>query len=267
MSASAVPGHKNELLNGKQIVVSGGAGLLGRCFCHGIVAHGGMVVVADKDYAAASLLAEDLNRIRNKSAIAFALDITDPQSVCELLSFAGERLGGADALVNNAYPRNANYGRPLEEVTYTDFCENLSLHLGGYFLMMQQFALYFKGCGGGSIVNMGSIYGTLAPRFSVYEGTSMTMPPEYAAIKAGILQLTRYFAQRFKKDGVRVNSLSPGGIKDGQPESFLESYASFCGRKGMLDPDDLVGTLIFLLSDYSRYVTGQNIVVDDGFSM
>jgi NAD(P)-dependent dehydrogenase (short-subunit alcohol dehydrogenase family) len=255
------------LLAGKKVVVTGGAGLLGRGFCHSIATHGGVVVVADRDFVAASRIAEDLNSTKEECAAACALDITDAESVSALISFIEERFGGADALVNNAYPRNANYGRAVEDVAYRDFCENLSLHLGGYFLMMQQFSLFFRRRGGGCIVNMGSIYGTLPPRFSVYEGTPMTMPVEYAAIKAGVLQLTRYFAQCFKKDGVRVNSLSPGGIRDRQPESFMEAYASFCGKKGMLEPSDIEGALVFLLSDASRYVTGQNFIVDDGFSL
>ncbi|NLD97892.1 MAG: SDR family oxidoreductase [Synergistaceae bacterium] len=255
------------LLAGKRVVVTGGAGLLGRCFCRGIVDQGGFVIVADRDFDSASLLSIELNNTKEKCATAFALDITDAESVSGLISFVEDRFGGADALVNNAYPRNANYGRPVEEVTYKDFCENLSLHLGGYFLMMQQFSLFFRRRGSGCIVNMGSIYGTLPPRFSVYEGTSMTMPPEYAAIKAGVHQLTLYFAQCFKKYGVRVNTLSPGGIADEQPESFLQAYNSFCGTKGMLEPDDIVGTLLFLLSDASRYVTGRNLIVDDGFSL
>jgi len=90
---------------------------------------------------------------------------------------------------------------------------------------------------------------------------------EYAAIKSSVIHLTRYFAQYFKRDGIRCNSLSPGGILDKQPESFLESYKSFCGTKGMLDSQDVIGTLLFLLSDASKYITGQNLVIDDGFSL
>ena len=93
------------------------------------------------------------------------------------------------------------------------------------------------------------------------------MPVEYSAIKSGVLHLTRYFAQYLKGTQIRVNAISPGGIKDGQPESFLRAYASFCATKGMLDPSDLTGSLTFLLSDMSQYITGQNIVVDDGFSL
>ena len=256
-----------NLLTGKIVVVTGGAGLLGQIFCRAIVEHGGSVVVADRKYDTASTLVKELNAAREECACAFALDIVDTESVHSLLAFLEERFEHVDAVVNNAYPRNANYGRHVEEVTYSDFCENVSLHLGGYFLLMQQFALFFRSQGYGNIINMGSIYGAIPPRLSIYEGTQMTMPVEYAAIKAGVHQLTRYFAQYFKKDGVRVNTLSPGGIEDGQPESFTRAYASFCGTRGMLEPSDLAGTLVFLLSDASRFVMGQNIIVDDGFSL
>lgn len=95
----------------------------------------------------------------------------------------------------------------------------------------------------------------------------MTMPVEYAAIKAAIVHLTRYFAQYFKADGIRVNCISPGGILDKQDEKFLREYKSQCGEKGMLDPQDVTGSLLFLLSDASKYMTGQNLIVDDGFSL
>ena len=107
----------------------------------------------------------------------------------------------------------------------------------------------------------------MTPRFEVYDGTAMTMPVEYSAIKAGVVQLTRYFAQYFKGSGIRVNCISPGGILDNQPESFLTAYNSHCASKGMLVPQDVLGALLFLLSDESRFMTGQNIVVDDGYSL
>ena len=105
------------------------------------------------------------------------------------------------------------------------------------------------------------------PRFEIYENTMMTMPIEYTVIKSSIIQLTRYFAKYFKLDGVRCNTLSPGGIYNNQPKSFVESYNDYCGKKGMLDGKDVVGSLIYLLSDASCYVTGQNIIVDDGFCL
>lgn len=255
------------MLRDKVVVVTGGAGLLGQAFAHCIAEHGGIAVIADLNVEAATRIAEKISAKFPLYAEAAELDITDKKSVTTLITGLRERHGRIDAVVNNAYPRNCNYGRKLEDVTYEDFCENVGLHLGGYFLVAQQFGLFFREQGGGNIVNMASIYGTMAPRFEIYEGTPMTMPVEYAAIKSAVVQLTRYFAQYFKGNGVRVNCISPGGIMDNQPEAFLQSYNARCGGKGMLDPQDINGSLLFLLSDTSRYITGQNLIVDDGFSL
>lgn len=253
-------------LVGKVVVITGGAGLLGRRFASAVARAGAVAVVADRDLAAAGNSAGELVG-QGLKAEGVALDITSQASLETMIADLHARHGRIDAVVNTAYPRNAHYGRRLDEVTYEDFCDNVGLHLGGYFLVAQRFALYFREHGGGNIVNLSSIYGTMAPRFEVYAGTPMTMPVEYAAIKSAIIQLTRYFAQYFKSDGVRVNALSPGGILDRQPQSFLDRYNAHCGRKGMLEVDDLDGSLLFLLSDESRYVTGQNLIVDDGYSL
>ena len=254
------------MLNDKIIIVTGGAGFLGRSFVRAIAEQGGIAVIADIDTKATNRLAEEIASDYPGKVEAVTLDITDKASVCALIARIRERHCHIDAVVNNAYPRNNNYGRKLEDVTYEDFCENVNLHLGGYFLVAQQFGLFFRTQGGGNIVNMASIYGTMTPRFEVYAGTSMTMPVEYAAIKSGVVQLTRYFAQYFKSDRIKVNSLSPGGILDKQPEAFLQAYNAHCSIKGMLDPIDIVGALLFLLSDASKHMTGQNIVIDDGFT-
>lgn len=255
------------MLKNKTVVITGGAGFIGRQFCVTVAEHGGTAVVADIDIDAAALLAKEIAAKYQGRSEAALLNITSQDSVKALITKLHERHGRIDAVVNNAYPRNRNYGRKLEEVTYADFCENVGLHLGGYFLVAQQFGLYFREYGGGNIINMSSIYGVMTPRFEVYEGTPMTMPVEYAAIKSAVIQLTRYFAQYFKGDGIRVNSLSPGGILDRQPEAFLQKYDSYCNGKGMLDPQDVNGSLLFLLSDSSQYITGQNLIVDDGFSL
>lgn len=254
-------------LQGKVVVVTGGAGLLGKVFCAAIAAAGGTAIVADLDLAAARTAAEAIASEWPGMAEACALDITDKASILGCINAVRRRHGRIDAVVNNAYPRNANYGKVMEEVAYADFCENVSLHVGGYFLVAQQFAAAFRDQGHGNIVNMSSIYGLIAPRFSVYEGTAMTMPVEYAVIKAGVLHLTRYLAQYLKGSGIRVNAISPGGILDRQPAAFLEKYRQLCASKGMLDKDDIVGTLLFLLSDASAFVNGQNITIDDGFSL
>lgn len=254
------------MLKNKIIVVVGGAGLLGSHFCSVIAEQGGTAIIADLDMTAATAVAEKI-KANGGEAEAAILNITDSVSVNNLIASLHERYGRIDAVVNNAYPRNKNYGRRLEDVTYTDFCENVSMHLGGCFLVAQKFALYFREHNGGNIVNMASVYGTLTPRFEIYADTSMTMPVEYAAIKSAVIQVTRFFAQYFKTDGVRCNSISPGGILDDQPDDFLEKYNSHCGTKGMLNPQDIKGALVFLLSDASKYINGQNLIIDDGFSL
>jgi NAD(P)-dependent dehydrogenase (short-subunit alcohol dehydrogenase family) len=255
------------MLNGKVIVVTGGGGLLGRHFCEGIAANGGVVVVADRDEGAARRVADTIVRSYPGGALAAKFDMTDKHSVCSLISLVMQQYGRIDGVVNNAYPRNKSYGQKFETVTYADFCENVGLHLGGYFLVAQQFGLFFREQGYGNIVNMSSIYGVVAPKFEIYEGTTMTMPVEYAAIKAGVNHLTRYMARYFRSDGIRVNCLSPGGILDTQPDSFVDAYRSHCSGTGMLAPNDLVSTLLFLLSDGSRHINGQNLIVDDGFTL
>ena len=118
------------------------------------------------------------------------------------------------------------------------------------------------------IVYISSIYGFMAPRFELYENANFTSPVEYSAIKGALLSLTKYLASYLGKHDIRVNAISPGGVYDNQPESFVRQYSNktIVGNR-MADTDDLNGALVFLLSDSSRYVTGQNIVVDGGWSI
>ena len=255
------------ILNNKVIVVTGGAGLLGKAFIKEILTHGGIAILTDIKISLADDFISEMKIKYPDYFYACNMDITNKLSINSLIKDVSKRHSGIDCLVNNAYPKNKNYGKQMEDVSYKDFSENISAHVGGYFLTSQQFGTFFKNHNGGNIINIGSIYGTLAPRFELYKNTEMTTPVEYAAIKASIIQLTKYFAQYFKKDKIRVNCLSPGGILDNQPESFISAYNSFCSEKGMLDPHDVANTLIFLLSDSSKFITGQNLIIDDGFTL
>lgn len=258
----------NSELAGKVIVVTGGAGLLGQSFAHAICGAGGMCIIADvNDASGEAARAAVIQQNPDARVDSVNLDISSPASIETVIAYADKKYGKIDALVNNAYPRNKNYGRKFFEVEYADFCENISLNLGGYFLSSKCFAQYFYDQGHGNIVNIASIYGVIAPRFEIYENTRMTMPVEYAAIKAGVIQLTQYMAKFFKGRRIRVNALSPGGILDGQDPQFTMAYASYCASKGMLDKSDLNGALIFLLSDGSEFVNGHNLIVDDGFTL
>lgn len=254
----------SELVRDKVVIVTGGAGLLGRTFCQAIADNGGIAVVAEYDIAIAEKLCTSLE---NASIVPAQVNITDKNSIKALIATFSEKYGRIDALVNSAYPRNKNYGKHFFDVAYSDFCENVGMNLGGYFLTSQQFAAYFEKQGYGNIINLASIYGVIAPRFEIYDNTPMTMPVEYAAIKSGLIHLTKYMAKYFKGKNIRVNTISLGGIEDKQPDPFLKAYKGFCLNKGMLNAKDISGTVLYLLSDLSEFVNGQNIVVDDGFTL
>ncbi|MGJ0308733.1 oxidoreductase [Aliarcobacter cryaerophilus] len=256
------------MLKNKVVVITGGAGLIGKEFVKAIVENNGIAIIADINETIGKIVKEDLCKELNSVNIDFIrLDITSKKSLEDCIKNVDKKYKRIDAIINNAYPRNKNYGRHFFEVEYNDFIENLGLNVGGYFTSSQQFAQYFKNQGYGNIINISSIYGVVAPKFEIYENTPMTMPVEYAAIKAGLIHLTKYMAKYFKGMNIKVNALSPGGIFDSQPEAFLAKYKEQCLNKGMLENSDLKGTLVYLLSDMSRYVNGQNIIVDDGFTL
>ncbi|MFH1665254.1 MAG: oxidoreductase [Candidatus Omnitrophota bacterium] len=251
----------------KSVVIVGGAGLLGREFVRATAGNGVMAVLADKDVARARTFIAGFSKELRSRIMVQHVDLTSKKSLDNLIRVAKKRFGHIDAVVNAAYPRNKNYGRPFDKVTYKDFCENVDFHLGGYFLSSQVFGGYFVRHGGGHIINLGSIYGVIPPRFELYEGLSMSSPVEYAAIKAGVIHMTKYIAKFYKGKNVRANCISPGGILDKQPAVFLKRYGEQCLSKGMLDKTNINGVLLFLLSDASRFINGQNIIVDDGFTL
>jgi len=251
--------------NNKVAIVTGGAGLLGKVFTKFLAQAGHHVVVADVKLAAAEAVAKEL-AAEGLKVSATRMDITSKQSLEEALQFA-RSLGPVETLVNNAYPKTPQFNKSFFEVEYKDFCENMNLHVGGYFLAAQVFGKHFQEQRKGSIINLGSIYGVIAPRFEIYDNTSLTLGPEYPAIKSSIIMLTKYMAQFFKGSGVTVNSVCPGGIADGQPDAFMAAYKSYCNTKGMLAPQDVAGMIVFLASPEARFVTGQNITVDDGFTL
>ena len=255
-------------LNEKVVVITGGAGLIGQTFVKAVVSSGGIAIIADINDEAGLAVTKDLKASLNTDKIDYIhLDMTSKNSLVLAIKSLDDKYGRIDALVNNAYPRNKQYGRSFFDVEYSDFVQNVGLNLGGYFLASQQFSIYFKKKEYGNIINISSIYGVMAPKFEIYDGTSMTMPVEYAAIKSALIHLTKYMSKYLKGMNIRVNAISPGGIYDGQPEVFLNKYKDNCVNKGMLDKSDLEGTLIYLLSDMSLYVQGQNIIVDDGFCL
>lgn len=260
-----------SMLNNKVVIVAGGLGRIGKNFSDLILEQGGIVIVAD---VCKDRFVDFKQKFWNKnSKIDFCdLDIVNKLSIQNLISFVSQKYGKIDAFVNTTFPQTKSLGGAFEELTYEYFCESLSIHLGGYFLCSQQFALYFKKQEFGNIVNVSSIQGVVMPKFDTYEeveinGIPMTSEIDYTCNKTALVAMTKYMAKYFKSANIRFNCISPGGILDSQPEKFLSKYRSKCINKGMLDGEDMKSALLFLLSDGSKFVNGQNIVVDDGFSL
>lgn len=250
------------------VVVTGACGLLGRTFTRSLIENNFIAVLTDNNEESLAQFKKELSKEypndRYKSVI---MDINSQPSIESALNDIISDYGVVHALVNNAYPRNKNYGRSFEQVEYADFCENINLNLGGYFLVSQKFLTFFLEQDHGKIINIASIYGVIPPRFDIYNDTKMTMPVEYAVIKSALIHLTKYLAKYYKGRNIQINSISPGGIFDNQPDGFVQKYNSQCLNKGILNPSDIVGTLIFLLQTGSEFINGQNIIVDDGFTL
>ncbi|WP_054113717.1 oxidoreductase [Marinagarivorans algicola] len=252
-------------LKDKRILVVGAGGLLGTSLVAKIMESGGEVVAADIDTSSLASRLKSIGVDVTQQALRLTtVDVTNEESVLALF----DTVGDIDGAVNCTYPRSKSYGKHFFDVKLEDFNENVTLHLGSAFLFMQQCAVYFnKKKTPFSLVNISSIYGVVTPKFDVYEGTLMTMPVEYAAIKSAIIHLNKYVAKYVKDSRFRVNSVSPGGIYDSQPEVFCERYKSYTNGAGMLSVGSVLGAVSFLLGDGSTYMTGQNLVVDDGYCM
>jgi len=244
-------------LAGVECVVAGADGLLGNA-CSKCLSECGARVVG-----------LDMSCKKTVYGEHVSLDITNQK---ELSGFF-DRLckndnGGPEwVFVNASYPRTENWGQlDFENVSFDDWNENLKMHLGSAFTFAKEAVRFLKKRKGGSIVNFGSIYGMLGPDMSIYEGTTMKNGVPYSAIKGGIIGLTRYIATVFGKDNIRANVICPGGVKDGQPESFIRAYGKKVPLGRMAAANDIAGTVTFLAGRSARYITGQVLMVDGGWS-
>lgn len=244
----------------KVALVTGGLGLLGKEIVRGLSDFGASVCIAD--------IQELPVKGSNDPAAALfqKLDITSEDSIRQTIGAVIRQFGKIDILVNCAYPRTADWGAKCEDVPFDSWKTNVNHHLGGYFLCCQKVAEQMKLHGGGSIINVASIYGIVAPDFSIYEGTPMTMPVAYSAIKGGVIAFSKYMASYYARHRIRVNCVSPGGILDQQPDRFVENYSVKTPLGRMGTPKDVVGAVLYLASDASLYVTGHNLIVDGGWS-
>ncbi len=243
----------------KAIIVTGGCGLIGR------------EIVRELQEAGARVLNADISLETDPAARTFHLDLSDNASIDALVAFAVERFGRIDALINSAYPHTRDWSDYFfEEEPFEHFKRNVELQLDSVFYLDQQVAKVMMGQKDGAIVNFGSIYGIVGNNFTIYEEYGGTSTGAYCAIKGGIINFTRYLASYLGKWNIRVNCVSPGGVFDRnspeQNEIFIRNYTRQCPMKRMAEPEDIAPVAIFLASDMARYVTGQNVAADGGWT-
>ncbi|MEI6070365.1 MAG: SDR family oxidoreductase [Verrucomicrobiae bacterium] len=262
-------------LTGKVAVVTGGAGLLGAHFCTGLAECGAHVAVVDVEGDKADALAADLQSAYGVPTIGLACDVSDPISVAEMVESVNSRLGDIQILHNNAASKSENlvkFFAPFETYSLEEWKKIMSVNLDGMFLVAQSvgksMVAHRKG---GSIIQTASIYGIRGPDKRIYEGSrylgmEINTPAVYSSSKAGVVGLSKYLATYWADKNIRVNTLTPGGTQSGQNSEFVRKYSERVPMGRMANAHEMVGALIFLASDASSYVTGQNLVIDGGLS-
>lgn len=244
----------NNRLKNKIIIVTGGNGLLGKVIISRLILEGAFCINFE------------INNQTNADLSQVNCDITDSSSIDKALELVLSKYSRIDGLVNNAYPRTKDWGNKFEDIIFDSWKQNIDWQLNSYFYLTQKVCVQMAKQKSGSIVNMSSIYGVVGPDFTVYDGTTMTMPAAYSAIKGALVNFTRYVASYYGPQQVRVNAVSPGGIFDNQNEIFVNNYCKKVPMKRLGTPEDIAPSVAFLLSDDSQYITGQNLIIDGGWT-
>ena len=260
-------------LGGRVAVVTGATGLLGQQHCKALAAAGATIVVADLDKARCAALAAQLS----PEAIGMAMDVTDRNSVRQGVATVLERFASIDVLVNNAAVNDMFESPALagEQSKFENYPEALwrrmfDVNVTGMFLCSQAFGTQMALQNKGSIINIASTYGVVGPDQSLYkrsDGTqSFYKSAGYPATKGAVISFTRFLAAYWGEKGVRVNTLSPGGVENSQDEHFVNAYSNKTPLRRMAAPEDYRGAIVFLAADASSYMTGANLIVDGGWT-
>jgi len=260
-------------LKNKTAIVTGAAGLIGKKHCEALVEAGANVVVADMNEEACNAFAATLG----DKHLGIALDVTDENSLKAARDKILAKYGTIDVLVNNAAindmfenPGLAKELSAFENYPLDSFRKSLDVNVTGVFLASQVFGTVMAENGSGSIINLASTYGMVGPDQSIYrdkEGNQTFFKSAvYPVTKGAVINFTRFLAAYWGNKGVRVNTLSPGGVENSQDDYFIKNYSSKTLLGRMAKASDYQGALIFLASDASAYMTGANLVVDGGWT-
>lgn len=262
-------------LEDKVVLITGAIGILGKEFCKGLAENKADLALVDLDEEQCEKVATQLQSDFGIRAKGYGCDITNKAEVQATVKKIVDDFSRIDVLFNNAASKGSSLEKfftPYEEFELDTWKEIMSVNIDGMFLVSQAVGVQMlKQKTGGSIIQTASIYGVVAPDQSIYKGSSymgmeINTPAVYSASKSAVIGLTKYLASYWGDKNIRVNTLTPGGIESGQNEVFKNNYSRRVPMKRMGNSSELVGALVFLASDASSYVTGQNIIVDGGLS-
>ena len=248
----------------KTIIITGGAGRVGLALTKDLIKKGHQVLIGDINK---THLIKIKKKINSNNLIIFSGNLTNKKNINKFIEFGLKKFTKIDVAVHCAYPKSKKWGAKLEDISEKSLNEDLTSQLGGTIIFSQCISKYFLKIKRGNLILISSIFGTQTPKFENYKNLKMITPIEYSAIKSGIISITKYLAKYYQKKNIRVNCVSPGGIKDNQPALFIKRYKQYCNSKGMLDGSDISNLIIFLISDSSKYINGQNLIIDDGWTL
>ncbi len=251
-------------LSGKVALVTGATGYLGTAFATALAEAGASVVISSRDAERGQEAANKLPSPGGAAHHGVALDQMNGDSVGSGFQAAVQAAGQIDVLINNGLDAQ---GKDLTEITFDQFAEHQHNN-AGYFTLARLFHDHVVGRGApGSIVNLGSMYGQVASYPDAYEGICSASSVAYHALKGGTIHMTRHLGAYWAKDGVRVNCLSPGAFpSSAAPQAMVKRLETKCPMGRMGDPSELKGIIVFLASDASSYMTGQNVTIDGGWT-
>lgn len=261
-----------ELLNlsGRNVLITGAAGNLGRVIAETFAEIGANLILVDSPHANFDKLIESLKNYPLVSSKIIECDFKNENDRKKLCSLILEKYKHLNVLINNAAyvgdSMQSGWNVPFKEQSLSAWGDAMEVNITSVFHICKELFPLMMISEGASIINIGSIYGELGPDWNLYKETSMSNPAAYCASKGGLLQLTRWLSATLAPE-IRVNAISPGGIARGQPTMFINRYINKTPLRRMATEKDLVGALVFLSTDLSSYVTGQNLVVDGGLSV
>lgn len=253
-------------LTGKVIVISGACGLIGRAFCEAVAQFGGHVVAADIALAKPLEFAEQLQMRNNIKCLGVEVEVENKSSVLALKEKVIAEFGRIDGLVTGHQNKSHLIFEPFESVSEENWDKVVEVNLKGTFLLCQILGSYMAEKGSGSIVNIPSTYSVVAPNQNLYKGTKMGCPAAYSASKGGVDALSQYLASYWASKNVRVNMITPHGVWNNHEDAFEKNFANFSPMQRMSYNHEVAPALIYLLSDAASYVTGNNMLVEGGWT-